>query len=170
MQKSVFLLGFMGCGKSYWGAILAQQLACTFVDLDEHIAMAEGLSIPEIFAKKGEAEFRIMERQILRETALNAPCVIATGGGAPCFFDNMNWMNATGITIYLKTPVEILTARLRQDVPQRPILQGVSEQLMQQHIEKLLAIRAPFYLQAQHILEYTPEPAAFLKNLLAMSG
>ena len=166
MQQSCFLVGFMGCGKSHWGARLSETLGLPLVDLDGFIERNAGKSIPDIFLQDGEAVFRQLERQVLRETALHAPCVVSTGGGAPCFFNNMDWMNAQGATIYLKTPVEILAQRLEQDSLNRPLLQELDKQGLESYIERLLAEREPFYLKAQLVVTFNPDPDVFWETLL----
>lgn len=159
----------MGCGKSFWGARMAEYLQLTFVDLDDSITQRLGLSIPEIFSQKGEETFRQTERECLRDTISRGPAVIAVGGGAPCFFDNMEWMNAQGTTIYLKTPIEVLINRLRINPESRPLLFGMGEVEMQAYAEDLLAQREIFYLEAQYVIEYNADSDTFFQNLLALT-
>src|SRR5437773_11285939 len=99
--KFIFLMGFMGSGKTFFGKQLAQLLNYEFIDLDELIGKNEGATIAEIFFSKGEAYFRSKESSLLKSLSQNENAVIATGGGTPCFHDNMKWMNEHGITVYL---------------------------------------------------------------------
>ncbi|MEQ1745125.1 MAG: shikimate kinase [Saprospiraceae bacterium] len=145
MDKTCFLIGFMGSGKTYWGTRLAERLGVPFVDLDDRIEVAEQRSIETIFQQNGEAVFRQMERNALHKLSLEQPSVVATGGGTPCFFDNMDWMNGQGTTVFLDTPVPVLSARLRADPKTRPLLTGISSEQMEAHISRLLKQRMPFY-------------------------
>lgn len=157
MIKTCFLLGLMGSGKTWWGTRLAERLNRSFVDLDEQIESGEGLSINEIFEQVGEPGFRQLERDYLQGLAAEPTLVVATGGGTPCFFDNLAWMNANGITIYLKTPVSLLCNRLLTARETRPLLHGIPEHQLQVHLEHLLERREPFYLQAHITLDQTGE-------------
>lgn len=149
MTAHIFLLGFMGSGKSYLGERLAVRLGCPFVDLDRLIEAGEGKIIAEIFAELGEAAFRDLERHYLHTLENQAPAVVATGGGTPCFFDNMDWMNAHGTTVFLETPVETLFERLRHERAARPLLAGLSEAELCLFIEKKLGEREVWYRRAR---------------------
>ena len=117
----IYLIGFMGCGKTHTGQQLAELLRYQFIDLDEEIIRRNGgQSIPELFAREGEAWFREEEALALRETGLLEHAIISCGGGAPCFHNNMDWMVAHGFSIYLKTDPEILAKRLLRERGQRP--------------------------------------------------
>lgn len=154
-RQHLFLLGFMGCGKSYWGRMLSQELAVPFLDLDDLITTRAGKTIAEIFADQGESGFRALERDALHSLADRPPSIVAAGGGTPCFGDNMDWMNAHGQTVYLNTPSTLLVQRLRHEKEVRPLLSGVKDAELQAFIEIKLAERAPFYMQAQVVLEQT---------------
>ncbi|MDD4799660.1 MAG: shikimate kinase, partial [Proteiniphilum sp.] len=121
-MERIFLIGYMGCGKSTLGKRLAQSLSLTFIDLDAHIQNKYRKTISELFAEKGEEQFRMIERQALLEVAAFEDVLISTGGGAPCFFDNMEVMNRAGITIYIQAFPEELAARLRASKTVRPLL------------------------------------------------
>lgn len=138
----------MGCGKSHLGQRLAAQLGRSFFDLDQVVEDGEGKSIPTIFAELGEPGFRALEQKYLHTIENQAPAVVATGGGTPCFFDNMVWMNAHGTTVYLETPVETLYERLRRDRAGRPLLAGLSDAELRIFIETKLKEREPWYRQA----------------------
>lgn len=164
----IYLIGFMGCGKSYIGQQLAQLLNWDFLDMDDFLEANEGMSISQIFAEGGESLFRELERNYLQATYDFENTVIATGGGAPCFFDNMDWMNANGTTTYLKTPISILVDRLKSETNHRPLLAGKTNAQLNDFISLKLAERSPFYEQAQYIFEYKTgkENGATLLDLL----
>lgn len=158
-QRAVFLMGFMGCGKSYWGQRLATAMNYKFVDLDELIEERQGQSISEIFQQKGEQAFRNYEQAALShlsQTILNhrkchQKIVVALGGGTPCFFDNINLINHSGTSIYLKTPVRTLAQRLQQARDERPLIAKLSLTELQHYIEQSLSKRSTYYEQAHHI-------------------
>ena len=122
-----FLIGFMGSGKSFVGKRLAEKLNCDFVDLDDYLVEKEGLSIAEIFEKYDENYFREKESIYLSHFFDKKNIVLATGGGAPCFFDNMKKMCNNGITIYLYISPTLLFERLSKQKEQRPLLKGKTD-------------------------------------------
>ncbi len=151
IQKPVFLIGFMGSGKTTWGKKLANALQVPFVDLDHEIVEHIGMSIPEYFSKYGEDKFRELEREILIAQQ-NKSGIISTGGGTPCYFQNMDWLLENGIVLYLKHSPKSLWNRLNQsDINKRPALKGMTGDDLLQFIESKLEERAPFYDRA-HIL------------------
>lgn len=166
MTTSVFLLGFMGSGKSYWGRRLAEALQVPFYDLDAHIVAKTGKSIPELFAEHGETEFRTLERQHLLELLEQPASIVATGGGTPCFFDNMELMNRLGRTIYVHVPVEVMVQRLAKDMQKRPLIAGLTVEELPVFINNLLQKRASFYEQAQFTPEWSGEEAVYAERLL----
>jgi len=149
MNFRIFLTGFMGSGKSHFGRRLSEALGIPFIDLDHWIEDQEGKSVQAIFQNSGEAAFREIEREALHQMIEYGQAVIACGGGAPCFFDNMEWMNRHGITVYLQTSVDELCRRLLPEMAHRPLLKGLDEQTLPGFIEEKLALREPFYLQSQ---------------------
>jgi shikimate kinase len=162
----LFLIGFMGSGKSFWGRRLADERDMEFVDLDQWIAEREGSSIVQLFKDKGETAFRELERDYLREvTQSKYPRVVATGGGAPCFFDNMDWMNAHGQTIWLNVPAPVLVARLLPERAERPLLANVQPAELESFIKEKLQLRVPFYSKAKHIIPWISNEEKYL-NLL----
>jgi len=163
MQTSqhTFLIGFMGCGKTHWGRILSEKTGLPFFDLDDLITKKSGKSIAHIFSEKGEPGFRVMERNALQSLADQPASIIATGGGTPCFFDNLDWMNEIGTTIYLKTPPTLLAERLRHEKEFRPLLAEVQDHDLQDFIAKKLEERERFYMRAKVILEQTGDDAIF---------
>lgn len=146
-----FLVGYMACGKTTYGKAFAMEQGIRFIDLDQTIEERAGCSIPQLFATEGEGYFREMERDVLHdEAASNDDFVMATGGGTPCFFDNMDYMNNCGETIFLDTPMEILVERLRQERESHPMLTGITDSELRQFIEQHHSSRLPFYLKAKH--------------------
>jgi shikimate kinase len=149
----LFLIGFMGCGKSYIGRLLAAKLGFQFVDADAVIENTEGVTIAQIFVHQGETYFRKVESETLRTFKKWDNMVVATGGGAPCFHDSMAWMNENGITVYLKATPELLLSRLKSETHHRPILGGRTDADLLHFIEQKLVERNPFYTQATITIE-----------------
>ena len=148
----VFIIGFMGSGKSYVGRRLAQLLDYLYVDTDNLVENTEGVTIAELFDAKGEAAFRTIESNALKGLLKWDNIVIATGGGAPCFHDNMTFINNSGITVYLKTDPELLLERLKSEAEKRPLLGNRSEAELLAFINSKIAERAVFYEQADIII------------------
>ncbi|MCH5305109.1 MAG: shikimate kinase [Rikenella sp.] len=160
----IFLVGFMGCGKTTLGRPLAGKLGCRFVDLDRCIEEGEGRTIGEIFAAQGEAHFRTLEHTYLQQViAGNEDAVVATGGGTPCFYDNMALMNASGITVYLKFAPGRLAERLRTARTQRPLVAGKSPEELLAYIEATLAEREAYYGQANVVVA---DPSRDVRRLI----
>jgi len=147
----VFLIGFMGCGKSTKAKQLAARLACPVIDLDAVIVEQEGKTIAEYFEAHGEASFRELESKTLKNFPYPATCVVATGGGLPCFFDNMEWMNKNGKTVYLHMEPSMLVSRLHNR-QKRPLIKDFNDEQLLAFIEKKLAERDPFYNKAKLII------------------
>jgi shikimate kinase len=145
----IFLTGFMGSGKTTIGPSLASQLGYKFIDQDELIEKHYNMSVGEVFAKFGEVKFRETEHEVLVEVVVADNLVISTGGGAPCFFNNMEFMNRYGITVYLKAEPVTLMNRLRKLTDSRPLLKGKTEQELMQFITDKLNEREPFYHEAK---------------------
>ena len=148
----IFLTGYMGCGKSTIGRKVAALLGTNFIDLDKYIEERNFKSVPDIFAQEGEAAFRLKERQALQEVAEFEEIVVGTGGGAPCFFDNMQLMNEAGITIYLAPDNETLASRLLRSKNERPLIAGKSKEELLTFIQQAIEKRAPFYEQSKIII------------------
>ncbi|MBB6609864.1 AAA family ATPase [Pontibacter sp. Tf4] len=163
----IFLLGMMGSGKTTLGRELAEKLNYSFVDLDAFIEEKEGRTIAEIFATDGQEKFRELENQALQTIVTNfSQTVVATGGGAACFHNNMHLMNAAGETFFLDVPTELLAQRLSQsDLSTRPLLAGKTQAELISFLGKTLAERRQFYVQAKHILAMPPYT---IKALLAL--
>lgn len=144
----IFLVGFMGCGKSTKAKQLANLLNCKVIDIDAVIVEQQEMSIADYFAAHGETAFRELESHTLRTFDYPKTCVIATGGGLPCFFDNMDWMNENGITVYLEMTPPQLVSRL-QNREKRPLLKGMDDEQLLTFIIGKLAERNVFYHQAK---------------------
>lgn len=150
----------MGCGKSRMGKDLSAKLNRPLIDLDTLIEHTQNASIPELFARHGEQKFREIERDTLQQSAIADDAIVSTGGGAPCFFDNINWMNDHGLTIFLDPPVKVLADRLINAKTERPLIKGKSFEELILFIEEKLKERRPFYEQAKislRDLSLTPE-------------
>ncbi len=147
----VYLIGFMGSGKSTAGKKLANKLGFEFIDLDYLIEQDTGLSISEYFEKFGEEKFRELEGKMLHKTSLLDKAVISTGGGTPCFFDNMDTINKNGVSVYLKTDIPLIMSRLKGEKNQRPLIQNKTDEELRTYLSDLLAVREKYYEQA-HIV------------------
>ena len=148
----IFIIGYMGAGKTTFGKKLASQLSYRFYDLDELIEMRHGKSITSIFNDLSEEGFREIEREILLEHLDDQNTVIATGGGTPCFFDNMELMNQKGITVFLDIEVETIVERILNDSKLRPLLQNIPENERFSFITRHLEERKTYYQKAKYIL------------------
>jgi shikimate kinase len=149
----IFLIGFMGSGKSYIGKRLAEQIAYDFIDLDTYIVDSEKLTINDIFQKEGEHAFRSKENSCLKTLLEKKNTIIATGGGTPCFYDNMDLMCKNGITIYLYANNNILFARLKKEREKRPLIANTTDEALMNIIQTKIAERSPTYEQAEAIFE-----------------
>ena len=150
----VFLIGFMGSGKSTLGSWLAARLNVDFVDLDRLVEASEGMPIPSIFAQRGEEAFRAAERRVLLGFCQEGRrVVVSTGGGAPCYQDNLWHMQRAGTTVYLQLAAEVLATRLRGVQAERPLLAGVLPEDLAGHVEAMLVAREPYYSQANLVVE-----------------
>jgi len=147
----IFLIGFMGCGKSTKAKQLANRLDCPVIDLDAEIVSKTGKSIAEYFAEFGESGFRNYESEMLKTFEYPENCVVATGGGLPCFFDNMDWMNANGKTVYLQMEPNQLVSRLHNR-QKRPLIKDMDDEQLLEFIKMKLQERDPFYTKARIIV------------------
>ncbi|MFN8310404.1 MAG: shikimate kinase [Chitinophagales bacterium] len=159
----IFLIGFMGCGKTTAGKKLAATFELPFIDLDQRLEAQEG-AIPSLIENHGEAYFRLRESELLKELK-GEKGIVATGGGTPCYFDNLQWMKAHGTVVYLQATPAFLFSRLKQtDLSKRPLLKGLNDEQLISFIEKKLEERQPFYHQA-HLIVDAAKPETF-KNAL----
>jgi len=138
----------MGAGKSYIGKRLAERLDYDFMDLDDYLESKANRSISDIFEKEGEDYFRQLERQCLLETFDSSKKIIATGGGTPCFFDNIDQINQHGLSIFLDIEIEVLLERLMEGQAHRPLLQNKSKEALKAFIVAKINQRRPFYESA----------------------
>jgi len=161
----VFLIGFMGCGKTTLGRKLAAKLDYAFLDLDHVLEEQVGMTIADYFANFGEDAFRKLESKVLKQTNYPEKVVVSTGGGLPCFFDNVDWMNAHGKTIYIKLSPKTLANRLENEKAKRPLLREKHGDDLIEFITEKLAERDKFYSKAAIIadgLSLTAEKAEHL--------
>ena len=162
----IFLIGYMGSGKTTYGRAAAKALGLSFLDLDIYIEERFFKSVSDIFAEKGEDGFRKIEQHMLHEAAMFEDVLIACGGGTPCFFDNMDFMNAEGTTVYLKSSAETLVDNLKNARQNRPLLRDKTETELLQYIRENLEKREPFYLQAQKTIDCDDQPENVIKKLV----
>ncbi len=153
----IYLIGFMGSGKSYTGNLLAKRLGWTFVDLDAAIETAQGRSISSIFAGSGEQAFRRIEQTELHKTGAMGQAVVSCGGGLPCFFDNMEWMNRHGRTVFLNASPGLLFKRLSGESGIRPLLRNLHGEALFTFISDKLKERLPFYEMADLKIDLDPD-------------
>jgi shikimate kinase len=146
---NIYLIGYMGCGKSTLGHQLADKLGLTFIDLDKFIEERNYKTIPQLFSELGEEGFRMRERKALEEVSEFVDVVVATGGGAPCFFDNMELMLRTGITIFLDIETSVLTERLLNSKTDRPLIRGKMKHELTDFIDDMMLKRRPYYEKAE---------------------
>lgn len=149
----IILIGYMGAGKTTIGKVLAREMGMDFYDLDNYIEGRFHQKIPEVFAEKGEEGFREVERKMLHEVAEFENIILSCGGGTPCFFDNMDYMNLQGETVFLDAPPRVLKEHLQMGKTVRPLIQGKTEEELIAFIEQSLQMRLPFYQKAHHTLK-----------------
>ncbi|HMQ45856.1 MAG TPA: shikimate kinase [Saprospiraceae bacterium] len=146
--QRIYLVGFMGSGKSYTGKLMAKELNWQFVDLDDWLETHLGMTIAAYFSQQGEEAFRRQESEILRQSIQFENTVIACGGGTPCFFDNMDWINAHGLSIYINIDPELIAKRLQGEMEKRPLLQGLTQEGLLDFIQEKIKYREAFYRKA----------------------
>ena len=171
----VFLTGYMGAGKTTLGKAFAKALGVPFIDLDWYIEERYHKNIKSLFAERGEEGFRLLEQRMLHEVGEFEDVVISTGGGTPCFFDNMAYMNGQGQTVFLDVSLDVLYNRLRVATFNRPILQGKSDEELRRFIAEALEKRLPYYSQATYRfdgsrLESRPQIADSVARLRQLLG
>lgn len=149
----IILIGYMGAGKTTIGKVLAREMEMEFYDLDNYIEDRFHQKIPDIFAEKGEEGFREIEQKMLHEVVEFENVIISCGGGTPCFFDNMDYMNSRGDTFFLDAPPAVLKEHLKMGKTVRPLIQGKSEEELMTYIEESLQKRLPYYQKAKHTLK-----------------
>lgn len=167
---NIFLIGFMGSGKSHWGKIWAKKLQMIFVDLDHEIEKVFGMTIEEVFEKHGEEKFRELEKYHLKKNEHKKNLLVSCGGGTPCYFDNMHWMLNNGVVIYLKASDQYILDRVKDETEKRPLLKKVNESELLFFIQSKLKEREPIYQQADYILEVDRLNENSLDHLKGMDG
>ncbi len=159
-----FLTGYMGSGKSTVGEKLAAKLKYDFIDLDKLIETEYQQTIPQIFASKGEKEFRAMEHNTLKNIMEKDNIVVACGGGTPCYYNNMELMNNNGVTVYLKMSVDSLVNRLMNAKDKRPLIENKTEVELRTFVTRQLEKREDIY----HLAQYTVKGKDLNVNELAL--
>lgn len=154
LRMKLYLIGFMGSGKSSIGKRLAKLLDWKFVDLDECIQKEAAKTIPEIFVDEGEDGFRELERKVLRKSFKLKNAIVATGGGAPCFFDNMAAIREHGMSVYLRCSTDYLRKKLKSSKRERPLVKGKSADELEAYIRQMLQAREDYYLRADHVISW----------------
>ena len=145
----LFLIGFMGSGKTHWGQLLAAKTEMPFFDLDSVIEQREQATIEEIFSTKGEESFRYIEKEVLEKVvSTNKDFIISCGGGTPCFFNNIGFMKQKGLVIWLNTQIDSLVSRLLKQKNTRPLLKNLADRELKQYIVTKILRRRLYYEQA----------------------
>ena len=152
-MRRIILIGYMGAGKTTVGKALAKELRMPFYDLDWYIESRMHKTVKAIFDERGEAGFRKIEHNMLHEVAEFEDIIISCGGGTPCFFDNIDYMNRQGETVYLKATPEVLYGHLKMGKTIRPLLLNKTADEVQVFIREQLAQREPYYSKAKYVLD-----------------
>ena len=153
----IFLIGFMGAGKTHWGRELSRKLNLPFFDLDEQVVSREDKSISDIFSEKGEEYFRLLEKETLHIiTESHDSFIMACGGGSPCYFNNLDYMNQAGTTVWINTPIDVLFKRLLEEKNERPLIRSLTDDQLRGFIIKKFADRKIYYEQADVIVDDEP--------------
>ena len=147
----IFLIGYMGAGKTTLGKAFARAMGLTFVDLDWYIEERFHKTVGQIFAERGEEGFRELEKRMLHEAGDFENVVISVGGGTPCFFDNIDYMNQAGETVFLDVDNRVLFRRLKVAKQQRPLLANKTDEELMTFIQEALQKRLPYYIKAKHV-------------------
>lgn len=159
----LFLIGLMGSGKSFWADKLSSILNIPAFHLDDEIEKNEGKNIAKIFSENGEDYFRQKENEILKTFGGKSNFILSTGGGAPCFHDNIEWMNEQGITVWIDEPIKIIVGRLQKEKAHRPLLSTVTDENLENFLNQMREKRKPFYAKAKHHLTGIINRDRFLK-------
>ena len=149
----IFLIGFMGSGKTTIGRKLARKAGLRFIDMDAEIEKKYDQKIGQIFEEKGEKVFRQYERDLLQEFKVTDDIVVSTGGGVPCYHGNMEFMNNNGITVYLQLDPPSLVKRLEEAKTDRPLIKDKSHQELIDYVANKLNERENYYMQASHVID-----------------
>ncbi len=164
IPSRIYLVGMPGSGKTTLGRLLANRMAYHFTDLDELITEQEQMSIADIFAQKGEDYFRQKEKQALHSTFKMLRCVVATGGGTPCFYDNMEQINKHGLAVFINIPLSIIAGRVERQQQERPLLATADAEDMLEKLKELYQKRFPYYDQAEMAVSGVDLNADYIYN------
>lgn len=152
-MQPIFLIGYMGCGKSTLGRSVSALTGMQFIDLDGYIEGRFHRTVSDIFAERGESGFREIERAMLHEVGEFEDVLVACGGGTPCFFDNIDWMNSHGTTVYLDTSIDKLFTRLKRGRHKRPLIADKSDDELREFIVNALESRMTHYSRANSVFK-----------------
>lgn len=154
-MRRIIIIGYMGSGKTTVGHALSQELDCPFYDLDWYIETRMHCTVKQIFEEKGEDGFRKIEHSLLHEVAEFENVVISCGGGTPCFFDNIDYINRQGETVYLKCTPDVLYKHLKMGKTVRPLLLNKTPDEVKSFIQSQLKEREAYYNKAKHVIDVT---------------
>ena len=150
----IFLIGFMGSGKTHWGKQIAAQLKLDFFDLDEEIVRSEGKTVADIFAACGEEHFRMIEKEALESLIEDHPSmVLSCGGGTPCFFNNIETMKKYGVVVWLNTHADVILERLIREKSSRPLLKNIADEDLKAYVIRKLNERRMYYEQSDVVVD-----------------
>lgn len=152
-MKRIILIGYMGAGKTTLGKMLAREMVLDFIDLDCYIENRYRKTVSALFQERGEDGFRLLEQRMLHEVAEFEDVLISSGGGTPCFFDNMQYMKQQAVTVYLKASPDVLAAHLRMGKQQRPLIAQKNDDELMAYIRESLEQREPYYSQADLVFD-----------------
>ena len=159
----------MGSGKSHWGKAWAEVYNKALIDLDAEIEKKESMFVADIFEKKGEDYFREKEAEVLRGLSIDEHTLVSCGGGSPCFFNNMDWMNEHGLTVYLDATPAYLLNNIKNEKDKRPLLKNTNDAELLFFIEQKLKERNPFYTQSALTLQAQELSIESFKNIVSHS-
>jgi shikimate kinase len=148
----IYIIGMPGTGKSHFGKMLARAMHLSFIDTDEQVEQKTQLSIRQLIELKGEAVFRTIESDVLFKTALNAHCVISTGGGTPVHNNQIQWMKTNGIVVWIDTDLSLIAKRIAQNITRRPLFMGLDEAQIAQKLSEIYTLRKKIYKNADIFL------------------
>jgi len=151
--RRIILIGYMGAGKTTVGKALSKEMGIPFYDLDWYIESRMRKTVSQLFAERGEEGFRKIEHNMLHEVAEFENVILSCGGGTPCFFDNIDYMNQQGDVVYLKASPEVLYKHLLMGKTDRPLLKGKTPEELIAYIREQLAYREQFYSKARNIID-----------------
>jgi shikimate kinase len=164
----IFLIGFMGSGKTHWGKLLSAKLHLPFRDLDSVIVEREEKTVSEIFSEQGEEYFRYLEKDVLEELGrAEESFILSCGGGTPCFFNNIEFMKKSGKVIWLNTSIDVLKERLLKERMSRPLIREIGDDELKRYIIRKLSERKMYYEQADVMVnEETVTLEELIRHLL----